>query len=102
MCAMLLPVLAQAQVTGLAGAAPAPGCQLSSQHCHLAGCSCPCCRQSGGRGIVSRCGCLSVSLATLPSPAAAAPLAHVSSSYAAYLAPIPKTVIFDIFRPPKG
>ncbi len=100
-CAMVFPLAAQANVYSLPLTAPAAGCQISAQECHMTGCACPCCQHSGTRGHKSSCRCQSISLRCLPTAGESAPVQQDSPSYVFFLAPQPSLLITDIFRPPQ-
>ncbi len=101
-CAMVLPLVAQAQTVGLLLTAPAGGCQISAQKCHMADCACPCCQHKGSQGHKSACRCQFTILPCLPAAGGGAPLQQNSASYATYIAPHPSLIITDIFRPPQS
>ncbi len=101
-CAMALPLVAQAQVNVMPLVAPANGCQLSAPKCQMPNCTCPCCQQKGERGRMAGCGCHPVSLVCLPSTGANESLHRGSLNYLAFVAAIPKIITADIFRPPQA
>jgi hypothetical protein len=103
-CAMILSPVPQAKGNALPSAAPATDCQLFAQKCDMgAGCTCPCCQQKGNTG--RKCGCRSISISFLPGLPAAGAVAPVQPefpNYSAVIVSAPRTVILDIFRPPKS
>ena len=103
-CAMVLPLVAQAKANALPAAGPAAGYQLSAQKCDMgAGCACPCCQHKSNTG--HKCGCRSISitfLPGLPAAGAVAPEQPESPNYSAFLISAPRTIVADIFRPPKS
>lgn len=105
LCALVLPLAAQAKVNSAPLAGPASGYQLSAEKCHMAaGCACPCCQHTGNKG--HKCGCsggISISfLPGLPVAGAVAPLHPESPNNAAFIVSTPRTIVPDIFRPPKS
>ena len=101
-CAMILPLVAQAKANSLPLMAPATGGQISTQKCHMADCACPCCQHTGNQRHKSGCRCKSLSLLSLHAVGASAPVQQNSPSYASYIAPRPSIIITDIFRPPQS
>ncbi len=103
-CAMVLPLAAQAKANMQPSVGPAAGYQLSAQKCDMgAGCACPCCQHKSNTG--HKCGCRSISISFLPGlPASGAvvPAQHESANNAVFIVSTPKTFIADIFRPPKS
>jgi hypothetical protein len=103
LCAMMLPLAAQAKVNAAPLAGPATGYLLSAQKCHMAGCACPCCQHTSNQGNKSGCRCISLSfLPGLPSAVDAAPVPHESPNYAVFIVSAPRTIVADIFRPPQS
>ena len=102
--ALVLPMAAQAKANATPLAGPEVGYHLTAQQCHMAGGACPCCRHTGNTG--HKWGCRYVSnsfLPGLPSAGALAPVQHESSNYSAFLEQsASRTIIADIFRPPKS
>ena len=101
-CAMVLPIVTQAQVTAALFATPVNECQLSAPNCQMPGCTCPCCKNKGSQKSISGCNCSSVSLVYLPSIGASGPLHWSAPSYFAFITAIPRIIPTDIFRPPIG
>jgi len=101
-CAMILPLVAQAKANSLPLMTPATGGQISAQKCHMADCACPCCQHTGNQGHKSSCRCQSTSLLCLPSVGNSAPVQQNSPSYASYTSLQPSIIITDIFRPPQS
>jgi hypothetical protein len=103
LCALVLPLVAQAKANSAPLAITATGYQLSAQKCHMeAGCACPCCQHTN---TGHKCGCRSISISFLPGlPAAGAvaPVQPESANNAAFTVSAPRTFVTDIFRPPKS
>ena len=101
-CAMVLPLVAQAKVISMPLTAPANYCQISAQNCHMSDCACPCCQKTSNQRHKSNCRCQSVSLLSLHAVDAGAPGQQKFPSFAFYTAPPSSLLITDIFRPPKS
>jgi hypothetical protein len=103
LCALVLPLAAQAKANSAPWAGPATGYHLSAQKCHMAvGCACPCCQHTGNQAHKCSCSGLSSNMLALPSECAVAPVQPESPNNAACLVSAPRTFVGDIFRPPKS